>query len=929
MLRIVQASHTGNAKSYHEGMHEHEDEYTGAERARGVWQGKGADLLGLSGKIRQRDWEAMCDNLHPGTGESLTGRNRADRTVAYDFNYNCPKSVSIMASLGGDTRIEPVFRAAMRETMQDCQRDAETRVRRGGEAKNRVTGNLVWGEYVHYTARPVKGQSDMHLHGHSFVFNATLDPVEDIVKAVQFRNLKRHAGYYEALFLSRLAAGVRELGYDIRTKGRFWEIDGVPDRLVEEFSQRTQHINKVAAERGIVDPESKAKLGPRTRQGKASEMSDAGHFAGWEARMKPGDAERLRACRKDRTGRFVGGDRSALEVARHAMGRVFERSAVVSERKLVAEAVRLSWDHTRIPELQAAFDTLGLIRREVDGDVQVTTQAVLREEERLAKLASDGRNWYRPISKTPVPEGKYGLGEDQLRMVNHVLGSRDFITLVAGGAGTGKTKALQAIDKEITLAMSLVGLVLPDRLITLAPTACASRDVLRENGFREANTVAKFLMDTEGMCIARDLGEKALGRVVVIDEANMLGTADMLAVAERTRQMGGRLVLLYDPAQHKSVARGNIASILKDHAGLDPASVQEVQRQSGKYKEAVEAFTAGRAKEGFSRLNAMGAVKEVVREELPKVAARDYVDSTKANVNTALIAPTHAVAKEVAREVRALLKADKTLKRERSFVQYKQVESTPEDRSQPELYKKGQMVQFHQNCRGFKAGTRLNVTGGALGSVVGLDGVLPYVLPLHRSGSFLVYEKGMVEVAVGDRIRITRNTKVYSIWDIVGNQFRDQKPYPTHDLNNGSTHRVKRFTRSGDIQLENNLVIPRDFGHIDHGYCSTSNGAQGRTVGRVIAIEPTDSGPAASMEQFYTAITRGRDSVAVYTDNAGWLREAVQHRSSPMGAMDLMKARQDRVNECINRDREEASAREQEQFSQRSHGGTERERQHS
>src|SRR4051812_22150612 len=128
MLRIVQTSHTGNAKSYLRGEHEHYDKYTGAEFAKGVWRGTMAELLGLSGPIRDADWNALCDNRHPSTGQPLTGRDRADRTIAYDFNYNCPKGFALMMFLGGDHRLGSVLQRSMHETMLDVQRDAETRV---------------------------------------------------------------------------------------------------------------------------------------------------------------------------------------------------------------------------------------------------------------------------------------------------------------------------------------------------------------------------------------------------------------------------------------------------------------------------------------------------------------------------------------------------------------------------------------------------------------------------------------------------------------------------------------------------------------------------------------------------------------------------------------------------------------------------------
>ena len=53
------------------------------------------------------------------------------------------------------------------------------------------------------------------------------------------------------------------------------------------------------------------------------------------------------------------------------------------------------------------------------------------------------------------------------------------------------------------------------RVVALAPTAAASRGVLRGEGFASADTVARFLADAE-------LQESARGQVVWVDEAGLL-----------------------------------------------------------------------------------------------------------------------------------------------------------------------------------------------------------------------------------------------------------------------------------------------------------------------------------------------------------------------------------------------------------------------
>ena len=92
MLRIIQSTGIARSKSYYSSA----DYYAEGQELTGVWQGKAADMLGLEGNVNQKSWDALCDNLHPQTGERLTLRTNAERTVGYDFNFHVPKSVSLL-----------------------------------------------------------------------------------------------------------------------------------------------------------------------------------------------------------------------------------------------------------------------------------------------------------------------------------------------------------------------------------------------------------------------------------------------------------------------------------------------------------------------------------------------------------------------------------------------------------------------------------------------------------------------------------------------------------------------------------------------------------------------------------------------------------------------------------------------------------------
>ena len=261
MLRIIQNSSSAGAKSYYSTA----DYYTEGQELTGVWRGKGAARLGLTGKVEQAAWEALCDNRDPNTGLPLTVRRKHNRTCGYDYNFHVPKSVSLLYGLTRDQRILDAFRASVDDTMRLMEAEMKTRVRKNGQNENRISGNFVYGEFIHFTSRPVDGVPDPHLHAHCFVFNSTFDQEENRWKAGQFQGQKQDAPYFEALFHSTMARRIAELNLPIERTKKGWEIAGLSKATLDKFSRRTALIEKEAKAKGITDAHAKSELGAKTR----------------------------------------------------------------------------------------------------------------------------------------------------------------------------------------------------------------------------------------------------------------------------------------------------------------------------------------------------------------------------------------------------------------------------------------------------------------------------------------------------------------------------------------------------------------------------------------------------------------------------------------------------------------------------------------
>src|ERR1035438_3704243 len=69
-----------------------------ATQMKGVWHGRGAEMLQLSGEVKQENFFKLCDNVNPATGERLTARTDVDRRVMTDLTFDVPKSVTLARS---------------------------------------------------------------------------------------------------------------------------------------------------------------------------------------------------------------------------------------------------------------------------------------------------------------------------------------------------------------------------------------------------------------------------------------------------------------------------------------------------------------------------------------------------------------------------------------------------------------------------------------------------------------------------------------------------------------------------------------------------------------------------------------------------------------------------------------------------------------
>jgi conjugative relaxase-like TrwC/TraI family protein len=887
MIRIVASTSSKYAKSYFtEGLNR-ADYYTNDQEMPGQFGGKLCERLGISGAVTRDNFFSLCENRHPLTGEQLTSHQRKERTCGWDISFHVPKSASLIMALSpDDTHLIEAFNKSVDDTMALIEQDTKTRVRKGGINEDRETGNLAFAKFIHKTARPVddKHLPDPHLHAHVYVFNNTYDEIEKKFKAAKVRDIFRDSGYYTALFQKSFADRLVDLGYRIKRTEKAFEIEGVPDAIIRHFSSRTNHIGQVAKEKGIVNAKEKDGLGAKTRGRKQKGLTMSELKSKWKEAIKRltaaltiDDSTPIRSRNPRRSAKR---NNSTLYVD-YALSHSFERASVVSEKKLIEAALR------------NAVGDVGTTCSDVIADVQrdkrvlritqagrrmVTTKQILLEERRMVELATEGLNKISPLYRTaPVIK----LDGQQKAAIEHILTTSNRTSLIRGAAGAGKTTLMSEALELIIQAGKQVTVV--------APTANASRGVLKDEGFANAETVAKLLQD-------KNLQDKLEGQVIWCDEGGLLDTQSMTGLLELAKRKNAQLIIGGDTKQHSSVTRGDAMRILNVIGKIETAEVSRIHRQRNfQYKDVVESLSKGHIKDGFSKLDKMGNIITVESGSSDDKLVGDYVSALKRKKSALVISPTNNQADKLTEVIRNKLR-DKGMigKKEKIVTKLSSLNLTKAEKGDWQNYQPGQMIQFNQNVKELRRGSVLRVEKVEKRSVfISDEKGTKFVLPQGRADCFDVFVKSDMAVSKGDSVRITRNG------------FDRNK----RRMNNGLSLEVIGISKKGYLKLRNKngkaiYEVPHNYGHLSHSHVLTSYNSQGKTVDEVFISQPAATFPATDAKQFYVSVSRGRDAAKIYTDDKEGLLDYASELGERQSALELIQIKKKELDFVVTKQRQ-------------------------
>ncbi|MCK4659383.1 MAG: relaxase domain-containing protein [Phycisphaerae bacterium] len=475
-----------------------EDYYLEGGEPPGRCLGRGADLLGLSGRVERPDLQKLLDGFRP-DGTKLT-QNAGDenRQPGWDLTFSVPKSVSVLwsqADIQTRRQIQQAAAAAVEAALDYLESEASF-TRRGKGGLDYERASLGAAVFEHGTSRA----GDPNLHFHFLVMNGCVR--EDGTTGALFsRALYQHKMVTGAIFRAELAHRLQRLGLECERKSTWFEISGVSKKLCDHFSKRRKEIEQ--------------EVGPA-----ALETASAEAFA--EATLKTRQVKRIVPPRKElfRFWRKEGEEYGLTEKQVTALlGNAVEQDPEREFRRAFNVAVEVITDqqshfsekelllHTAVATLGRGCDTRilrGRVKHEIEHspnivklgehkhEMQYTTADMLSVEKHLLECADRTRSdkshvvspklvdsviarrsakrsrtkeeltsrlkhagtqlvrvvakkktfRFKPDRRTLRKNAEFTLNPEQVKAVQHLTQTPGAVKVLSGVAGTGKTATL-------------------------------------------------------------------------------------------------------------------------------------------------------------------------------------------------------------------------------------------------------------------------------------------------------------------------------------------------------------------------------------------------------------------------------------------------------------------------------------------------------
>lgn len=652
------------------------------------------------------------------------------RNCGYDLVFSAPKTLSIAGLITEkDPQLIECHNQAVKETMKQIQNDYSLAQPKPGI--DVISDGMIWAEVIDCVSR----ENDPQIHTHVVVANIT--KVGGKYMALRPKNILRRefnrafGTYYRMLLAEKLTA----LGYSVSyVKGGEIRLDKVAHILEDEFSTRRKQI----ASEKIKNPEmSDKKAWKKTRKKKDPKASIEDIKASWQEKTYRIMSENKTKTPEDNKAQTIknrekwaldtdfnieavqirNGRSNATEIEQWllAMDRAINKSGVATEIGVIGEYIseKMAAEKWKSEPLQVLKE---LLARQVEDEVIYKTEKgnytsykyMLLERELIGYTDKTNEDFHfesnsvkKLIKKHSKAKGRQ-LSEIQTDAVEKILNNKDFITIVQGDAGSGKTSMLDVVNKIC---------LYEDRAIRgLAMQAVAVKNLKNETDI-ESTTVSSYLKsDNNDRCL------------LVVDEASMLDTRSMHALCVKARRCGCKLILVGDKNQLGSIQAGNVFARYVEDAekkGKLVSLTENFRQESPELQEVVKHAREGNMTLALKILDTK--LKSIHVMKNPK-KRREEIAGLYSN-DTLIISGTVDGRNKLNLIIRNKLIEDKKINANGNIYKMEGLDNFGEKREYDLELSKGDQITFTKNdykIYGVKNGERAIVTG-LQGNVIAVE----------------------------------------------------------------------------------------------------------------------------------------------------------------------------------------------------------------
>jgi conjugative transfer relaxase protein TraI len=711
MLSLAPIGSASSAAGYYGA----EENYQFSGELEASWYGKGAEELGLQGRIEPDELTAVLEGRLP-DGADLTRMKDGENVhrAGYDLTFSAPKSVSMLALIGDDKRFLDAHNQAVKDTIAEVEQLVSTRITTDKVGAVVPTGNLVAALYTHDTSRNL----DPQLHTHALIANATQH--NDAWRSLSSSTVAKN-GFMETMFAAQVGVGliyrnhlrqsVEGMGFETVTTGRngLWEIKGVP---TEPFSTRRNEIVELAGQHA--SDKTKDYVTLETRRGK-EELDPAQVRQNWDEKLdavgfdiKGFIAERDSANRQPPVSSTV--DQPAVQ---EAVQSAISIAAGDRSRFTYSELLNLALN--RVP---VGHGVIPAIRHEIDAAIANNSLVALDENKSSFSSRVHIQTELEVHSLSQQIQGDVlvklrstSVASEQPAIREAFARNESIAVLSSLGGAERQLTFLDELAKEASNGKRSVTVIGADKALT-------------ERFAETSTTKAKIAHRSD---ITPELALQRNG-VVIVSDAQKLSLKESKTLLEAALQANSQ-VLLVDTEGRRG--HGNAMGIIKE-AGIS------VYENSGRVDIPV----------GINSIPA--------RNERIEAIADSYLDLRKEGQEVVAQAGTAPERKQLTHAIRDALKTEGLVRGPTATIEsLEPVFLTNETRQQRDSYRDGQVLeQWNPSTKSATRYRIVNVSERANKVLMhDEDGNRRIMKPNQFDSSWSLYNSTKIEVAEGDRLR--------------------------------------------------------------------------------------------------------------------------------------------------------------------------------